>query len=159
MRQVEGTVVNVSERIATVEVTVHEGGCGRCHESGGCGGANVSRSLCASKRTLDVPNLLNAAVGDRVHIGIDERSLTDLANRYYVFPLLAFLFGAAAGLWALGSGSPVGSIAGAVLGGVVWFVVAKRNPMATPCPRMLKVEPFSRPEACLLPNGAARLSR
>lgn len=155
MREVVATVIAVNDQLATVEIMVQEGGCGRCHETGGCGGANISRSFCATRRTLDLPNVLNVVVGDRVNVGIEERSLTAIANRLYVFPLLALLLGAACGHWVLGASGPVGSIVGSGLGGVFWLVYARRNPLSVSHPRMLGAEAAVRNK---VPDGPARAS-
>lgn len=115
MRVVEGVVGAVDGRMATIEVAVAEGGCGRCHEVGGCGGQNLSRALCHKTRRIVVHNTLGAAVGDRVAVGMDEAAIGKVATRIYAVPLIGILCGALAGQNLLASGS-LGGVAGALAG-------------------------------------------
>jgi sigma-E factor negative regulatory protein RseC len=119
VRQVQGVVQSVTGGIATVAVTVSTGGCGRCHEPGGCGGQNLSRSLCAPVKTIDLANTANAKVGELVFVQIDESTLRGFTTRVYVFPVIAVLLGAGIGNLLTDKGS-----IGAVLGAIAGFALA-----------------------------------
>ncbi len=94
------------------EVAVDEGGCGRCHEAGGCGGQNLGRMFAGAPRTYRVDNSLGVAVGERVTIAIAAGSVRRAANLAYGVPLLAAIAGALVGNALLGD---PGSIGGALL--------------------------------------------
>lgn len=95
------------------EVEVEQGGCGRCHEEGGCGGQSLTRMFTSGPRKYLVDNQLGAAVGERVTIAIAEGSVRRAANLAYGVPLLSGIAGALLGtaLYA-----DPGGMLGAVLG-------------------------------------------
>lgn len=99
------------------DVEVEQGGCGRCHEKGGCGGQSLTRMFASGPRKYRVDNTLGAAVGERVTIAVASGSVRRAANLAYGVPLLAAIGGALAGTAWRGD---LGGIAGAV----VAFVVA-----------------------------------
>ena len=88
-------------------VEVEQGGCGRCHEEGGCGGQQLTQMFCSSPRTYRVGNAGGAQVGDRVTVAIAAGSVRRTANLAYGIPLLACIAGAIVGmmiggdLWAM----------------------------------------------------------
>lgn len=138
MRVVEGIVGAVDGRMATVEVAVPEGGCGRCHEVGGCGGQNLSRALCDKTRRIVVPNTLGAAVGDRVAVGMEEAAIGAVATRIYVVPLAGILCGAVAGQYLVAEGS-LGAVAGALAGfAAALFYSVVRPSAGLAAPKMLR---------------------
>ncbi len=89
-------------------VEVEQGGCGRCHEEGGCGGQQLTQMFCSSPRTYRVGNAGGVEVGDRVMVAIAAGSVRRTANLAYGIPLLACIAGATLGmliggdLWAMG---------------------------------------------------------
>jgi sigma-E factor negative regulatory protein RseC len=99
-------------------VETEEGGCGRCHEQGGCGGQNLSRAFCSGPRRHRVENRVGAAVGERVTVAIQPGSVRRSANLAYVLPLASVLCGALAGMVI---GGEPWAIAGA-LGGLALAV-------------------------------------
>ena len=106
-------------------VRTEEGGCGRCHESGGCGGANISQMLCSNReRRWRVLNPRGAVVGEQVSIRVADGAVRSGATLLYGIPLLAFVAGAiAGGAWL----SEPGAIGGAIAGmGIAWVWVARR---------------------------------
>ncbi len=94
-------------------VVVEQGGCGRCHEEGGCGGQNLTQMFCAGQKSYRVANPHGAQVGDQVTVAIAAGSIRQTANLAYGLPLAASIAGAAIGTWI--NGDP-GAMLGALLG-------------------------------------------
>lgn len=92
---VRATVRALEGGVALVEV--EQGGCGRCHEKGGCGGQNLTQMLCTSPKVYRAENRIGAAVGERVLIDIEPGSVRASANLAYGVPLLACVLGAVLG--------------------------------------------------------------
>jgi len=114
-----GVVRAVDGREAIIEV--EQGGCGRCHEKGGCGGQHLTQMLCAGKKTYRVDNSGGAAVGDTVTVAIAAGALRRSANLAYGLPLLAFIAGAILGMQIGGNpGAMAGGGAGLAL---AWLLV------------------------------------
>ncbi len=93
------------------DVEVEQGGCGRCHEKGGCGGPSLTRIFASGPRKYRVDNQFGAVVGERVTIAIAAGSVRRAANLAYGIPLLAAIVGALAGTAWYGD---VGGMLGAV---------------------------------------------
>ena len=94
-------------------VEVEQGGCGRCHEKGGCGGQQLTQMFCSGPRTYRVANQLGAAAGERVTIAVAAGSVRRTANLAYGLPLTTTIAGALLGTWQAGD---LGGIAGAAGG-------------------------------------------
>jgi sigma-E factor negative regulatory protein RseC len=129
---VRGTVRGVDGSEAFVEV--EQGGCGRCHEEGGCGGQPLTRMFCSGTNVYRVDNAVRAGIGDRVEIAVKPGSLRRSANRAYLFPLAAGIGGGALGM-AVG-GEPL-SIAGFLFGVAAAFLALRHyagagNPSSRP---------------------------
>lgn len=92
-------------------VEVEAGGCGRCHEEGGCGGQSLTQMFCSGHKTYRVDNSAGAGVGDQVTVAISAGSVRRTANFAYGFPLLATIAGAILGMSLNGD---VGAMMGAV---------------------------------------------
>lgn len=112
---IRGVVRALDGREAIVEV--EQGGCGRCHEKGGCGGQHLTQMFCAGKKTYRVDNAGGAAVGETVTIAIAGGAVRRSANLAYGLPLLGVIAGAAVGMQA--GGDP-----GAMSGGGVGLLAA-----------------------------------
>lgn len=91
-------------------VEVESGGCGRCHEEGGCGGQNLTQMFCSGPKTYRVENSAGAEVGDHVTVAVTAGSVRRTANFAYGLPLLATIAGATLGMALAGD---VGAMAGA----------------------------------------------
>lgn len=119
-------VVRALENGDTALVEAVGGGCGHCHESGGCG-ASSAKMFCSSPRVFRVRNGVGAQVGQTVTIGLAEGVLLKSVALLYLLPLLCIFAGA-----ALGQGlapetlQEWGGVGGAIVGGLLGFVVAKR---------------------------------
>ncbi len=102
-------------------VRTEEGGCGRCHEQGGCGGVNVARALCGNPRDWRVLNPRGAIVGESVSVAIESGAVSSSASLIYALPLLLLIAGSVIGTRIA---EEPGAIGGAVCGLVAsWFLV------------------------------------
>lgn len=100
------------------------GGCGRCHETGGCGGVSIAQPLCSKPKTLLVPDRLGVQIGDKVLVAIPDRMLSQGVTRAYMIPLLLLFAGSILGGSILPQLAPmqwqitadIGAITGAGIG-------------------------------------------
>jgi sigma-E factor negative regulatory protein RseC len=99
-------------------VEVEHGGCGRCHEKGGCGGQQLTQMFCNGQKTYRVENTLGAGVGDSVVVAIAAGHVRRVANLAYGLPLVAVILGAIAGSHFFGN---AGAMAGVGLGLVLAY--------------------------------------
>lgn len=118
MSETQATVTAVDGDYAYVRTD--GGGCGRCHEKGGCGGANISQMLCSKERSWRVLNPRGAVVGERVRVVVADGALRAGATLLYVVPLACFIGGAMLGALSFGE-------AGAIGGGLLGLLVAWRH--------------------------------
>lgn len=94
-------------------VEVEQGGCGRCHEEGGCGGQQLTQMFCSGPKSYRAENAVGAAVGDRVTVATLAGDIRKTANLAYGLPLLATILGAVFGMSVAGD---LGGIGGAIVG-------------------------------------------
>lgn len=99
------------------DVEVEQGGCGRCHEKGGCGGQSLTRMFASGPRRYRVDNQFGAAVGEQVTIAIANGTVRRAANLAYGVPLLAGIAGALVGTGLFGD-------PGGMLGALLAFLLA-----------------------------------
>lgn len=118
------TVVSWREGVAEV-LCEPRGGCGGCRSGSACGVGALSRSKNTAGRMLQVASRQPLLPGQRVELGITERSLLYSAALIYLVPLLGLFVGAAV-LQALFA-SEAAAIAGAFLGGCVAFLSVRRS--------------------------------
>ena len=107
------------------------GGCGHCSSEGGCGSGRLSKMFCSDKpRSFQVRNEVHAKVGDEVQISLPEGVLLRGAIKMYVLPLILLFGGSFLGVSLAGEAAllDVYAVAGAVVGLVFGFVVAKLSP-------------------------------
>ena len=124
MSEAQGKVTALDGAYAIVATDV-EKGCGRCHESGGCGGANISRMMCSSApRTWRVLNPRGAKIGEEVTITVADGAIGAGAFVVYVVPLVLLLLGAIVGAWQAADG---GAITGAVIGLIVGVLIMRQQ--------------------------------
>lgn len=121
----QGVVTRVEGAYAWVEVSV-SGGCGRCHEAGGCGGVNIARPFAQARRELRLLNDIDALPGEPVGIVVDDAVPLRAALFTYGAPILGVLAGAALGT-ALATGANADLLAaiGAGAGGVVMYLFGR----------------------------------
>lgn len=105
-------------------------GCGRCHETGGCGGINLAQPICSKPKSLLVPDSLGLRLHDRVLVSVPDVMLSRGATRAYLIPLVLLFAGSLLGALFLPALTPmawqlssdVGAIAGAGIGLVLaWW--------------------------------------
>jgi sigma-E factor negative regulatory protein RseC len=96
-----------------VLVQVEHGGCGRCHEKGGCGGQQITQMFCSGPKQYRVRNPGDAVVGEQVIVAIAPGAVRQTANLVYGVPLTATIFGALAGTQFFGD---TGGMIGAAIG-------------------------------------------
>ncbi len=108
-------------------VEVEQGGCGRCHEAGGCGGQQLTRMFCSTPKTYRVANEIGAGVGDRVTIALAAGSVRRSANLAYILPLTATIAGAVVGMFL---GDDPGAMLGALAGLLLAFLHVRRRAAA-----------------------------
>lgn len=112
----QGVVMSVMDGWATVRVQ-RQSTCGSCSARSGCGNGVLSEVLGRRALDLRVPNRERLQPGDRVTLGIRDRSLVSGAVVMYLLPL-AGLIGVAAFLSILMPGVTEGWL---VLGGFAGF--------------------------------------
>lgn len=102
-------------------VEVEQGGCGRCHEEGGCGGQQLTQMFCSGPKNYRVANPHGAHIGDQVTVAIAAGSVRKTANLAYGLPLTATIAGAAIGTQINGDmGAMIGALIGVV--GAIIFI-------------------------------------
>ncbi len=140
-----GIVIRLDGDHAIVEIRPPDGGCGRCHEAGGCGGHLLNDTLRPKKLSLyRLPNGIGAKPGDTVFIDIPEGALLRAALLAYLFPALMLILGAALGK-AISShalASLPGSAAGLAAALLILRLIHKNDSTAS---RPGKATPVMRP--------------
>ncbi len=125
MIDVPGKVVGVDGDLATVRVD-SRGGCGRCHEPGGCGGVQLTQVFCARPEEVTVPNREHATVGEDVMVSVSSAAFYRGVITGYGIPLVGVLLGAIVGSMLIGS--DLGAIIFSGLGLVgAWGIVHRRR--------------------------------
>lgn len=122
-------------------------GCGRCHETGGCGGISLTQPVCGKPKTLLVPDRLGLQINERVLVSVPDAMLSRGATRAYLIPLLLLFAGSLLGGALLPLVAPlrwqltpdVGAIAGAGVGLVLawWQLQRGQQDGQIPVPRIV----------------------
>ncbi|GHT89863.1 hypothetical protein AGMMS49545_01390 [Betaproteobacteria bacterium] len=111
-------VVKADADDAYALVEVIGGGCGRCHEAGGCGGVHLTQAFCLSPRRFRVRNDAHAKVGAVVTVALPSGALRAHVALAYVLPFAGLMVGALSGNLA----GEVGAVFGAACGlGFAWW--------------------------------------
>lgn len=115
------TVRGIVRRVEgeSVWVEAEHGGCGRCHEKGGCGGANLTQIFCQKKKSWQLHNSIGASLGETVEISLPAHTVRHSITLAYGLPLLSALFAAIVGQAWHGES---GAILGAALGLAAAFI-------------------------------------
>lgn len=80
-------VVELQGDQAVIEVT-RQSSCGQCAAQKGCGTTVFAGWFGARLNRMQVANAINAGIGDRVVVGLDESSLFKASLLVYLLPLL-----------------------------------------------------------------------
>jgi sigma-E factor negative regulatory protein RseC len=123
---IRGTVGALLGDEALVEVA--QGGCGRCHEEGGCGGQQLTQMFCSGPKSYRVANPHGAQVGDQVTVAIAAGTIRQTANLAYGLPLTVTIAGAAIGTQINGD---LGAMIGAAIGVVGSLIFIRRRAQST----------------------------
>jgi sigma-E factor negative regulatory protein RseC len=119
---VRATVRAIEGNDAVVEVA--HGGCGRCHETGGCGGQQLTQMFCSGPKVFKVPNGVGAGVGDAVTVAIAPGVVRRTANLAYGVPIVSTLLGALLGTHLA---ADMGGILGAAIGLALSFAWVRHH--------------------------------
>ncbi len=122
-----GVVTSLEGQCALVEITPVSGGCGRCHEAGGCGSNLLNESLRPQRLNVyRLPNGIDAKVGDAVIISVAEGAVLRAALLAYLLPALFLIVGAAIGTQLAAPGSDGWALAGAGVGLGIGLLILRR---------------------------------
>lgn len=118
MTETKVTIISLDGEYAMIRAD-QQGGCGRCHEAGGCGGNNLVQMMCNSPREYRVLNSVGAVVGEQVVVTVADGAVGRSAILTYGVPLAFLFFGALFGDVVLGSNlaTVLGAITGLVISG------------------------------------------
>lgn len=118
----DARVTRLDGDYAIVELTGRSGGgCGRCHEPGGCGGSAVIGQLFGPRRTsFRVPNVIGATPGEPVFVELGDGALLKVALMVYLLPVLLLVAGAFLGMALV----PVSGDLAAAAGGAIGLALA-----------------------------------
>ncbi len=118
--QAEARVLRVDGDHAVVELTGRSG-CGRCHETGGCGGSTVIGQMFGPRpKAFRIPNGIGAKPGDAVSVELGEGSLLRVALMAYLLPVLLLVLGAFTSMALF----PAAADLAAAVGGAIGFGLA-----------------------------------
>lgn len=130
MIEMRAIVIQLDGREASVQ-PVGTGGCGHCDSEGGCGSGTLTKVFCGDKpRQFKVRNDVSAKIGDEIQVSIPDGVLLRGAIKMYVLPLILLLAGGIAGVGMAGesAGRDAYAAAGAVVGLLLGFVLARLSP-------------------------------
>ena len=105
---------------ATLEIE-RKTACGLCGKTRGCGNSIWGKLFAHQSTAFKAQNLINAKVGERVIVGINERALLKSALLLYILPLVTMLLSAilATQFNASDASAMIGALIGLVLG-LLW---------------------------------------
>ena len=116
------TVVSWQNGVATLHSEMKTS-CSSCSARKGCGSHMLNKLGPKNAHVMKVASAKPLAAGQRIELGIAEKSLLSSALLVYMTPLVGLFL--LAGLFQALFHSDMASVAGALLGGVGGFIVAK----------------------------------
>ncbi len=116
------TVVAWQDGVATLHSEMKTS-CSSCSARKGCGSHMLNKLGPKNAHVMKVASAEPLKVGQRIELGIAEKSLLSSALLVYMTPLLGLFL--LAGLFQMLFHSDLAAAAGALLGGVGGFIVAK----------------------------------
>lgn len=122
---IEETAVVTKKMNAEVQLEIERRtACGICGQTRGCGNATFGKMLGHQQGVITAQNTLDAKVGDRVVVGIEEKVFLNATFLLYVLPLTAMFV--VAGLAELLFDQEILVILGAMLGLFLGFFGVKK---------------------------------
>jgi len=118
MIEASAIVVSAGAGRALVRITQRPGGCGRCHEPGGCQSLHLTHALAPQRETFWVEDTLDVKEGESVRLLMHERTPVYAALLSYGLAVALMLVGAAVGA------AVAGGDGAALLGGVSGVALA-----------------------------------
>lgn len=118
----EAIVARVEGDHAYIEVG--GGGCGRCHETGGCQSGILGQLFSSKPRQFRVANRIGAVPGEHVVVRVAEGATLRAALLTYILPVLFLLLGAVAGTLLGEAGNSDASVALGALAGLACGVLS-----------------------------------
>lgn len=116
------TVVSWQDGIAQLRCDV-KSSCNSCSSRAGCGTRVLNKLGPQTEHLLSVPSQTPLVAGQKVELGIAEKSLLGSALLVYMLPLAGLFLFSALAQW--GWGSDRAAMAGALIGGGVGFLIAR----------------------------------
>lgn len=126
MIEVPGEVIEIDGSMVRVRTVARSGGCGRCGEPGGCGSAKVGSMFRSEHADIWVSNAVEAALGDRVLVCLEEEASLQAALMGYMIPVVGIVIGAAAGVMLGGASAGDGAALLGALGGLAGGMLVSR---------------------------------
>jgi len=116
-------VISIRNNLAWVE-SISKSGCPECEAGRGCGGGIFIKIFGRKRYRLQVVNLLQLEVGERVVIGIKAAAVTRGSVAVYFGPLLGLMLGAVIGQRFDLPPSELFTLIFSLVGGVAAFVAS-----------------------------------
>ncbi|MDN8543395.1 SoxR-reducing system protein RseC [Erwinia sp. ACCC 02193] len=116
------TVVSWHNGVATLHSEMKTS-CSSCSARKGCGSHMLNKLGPKNAHVMKIASAEPLAPGQRIELGIEEKSLLSSALLVYMTPLLGLFI--VAGLFQMLFHSDVAAAAGALLGGIGGFIIAK----------------------------------
>ncbi|MFT3736188.1 MAG: SoxR reducing system RseC family protein [Rhodocyclaceae bacterium] len=98
--RLQARVTRVVDLRTFVRVEAQDGGCGRCHEAGGCRSDMLGDVFGPRCREYEVENATGAVPGSRVTVEVPDGIPWRAAMLAYGLPLFALLAGALVAVWS-----------------------------------------------------------
>lgn len=115
--EIDAIVSRTEEGFAYVKINEKPGGCGRCHESGGCASGALTQVFKRQEcREFRLPNDIGAHPGETVRVSLPDGMTLRAAFWVYVLPLLGLLLGAGWGAWLDAGRGDLRTLLGALSG-------------------------------------------
>lgn len=114
----EALVRHTHDNLVEVEI-VRSKPCGLCGQTQGCGNGIWGKIFSQKKGLLTFKNTIDASVGDRVYLAIEENYLLKTALIIYGIPLFALFFGMISTDILVSHSSDLKSFVGGVFGFVL----------------------------------------
>lgn len=124
--EMQADVTAVEGGFAQVKVS-GGGGCGRCHEAGGCRSGVLTQFFGRNtEQSFRLPNAIQARVGERVVLSVQDGLTAKTALMVYIVPVLGVLFGAAVGMGLAGHSGDAPALLGAGAGLLLSLLLVAR---------------------------------